>query len=91
MIRPPVIVSMTRIGSTALPAVIDMRLMISAQATAPAAMPIITVREPKRVSSLPPTSAPTTPPRLKAVKPVLATAVPRPAPVRMDGSQEKPR
>ena len=36
-------------------------------------------------------SAPATPPRLKAVRPVLATLVPRPAPVRIAGSHEKPR
>ena len=68
-----------------------MRLMISAQTTAADAMPTIITREPKRVSSRPLTSAPATPPRLNAVRPVLATLVPSPAPVRMAGSQENPR
>ena len=70
---------------------IVMRLSATAPAMAPAVMASIAAREPTRENASPPPMAPTTPPRLNAVMPLLATAGVNPAPVNTDGSQLKPR
>ena len=51
----------------------------------------IAARDPMRDITAPLASAPTTPPRLKAVMPLLATLGPKPAPASTVGSQLKPR
>src|SRR5688572_25482476 len=91
LISPPVIASITRIGSGDDCPVIDMRLMTIDPATAPAVIASIVVRDPNRAITDPPAIAPTTPPRLKSVRPVLAAAALRPALASSDGSQLKPR
>src|SRR6185436_7020301 len=67
------------------------RLSANAPATAPAAIASIVGLDPKRVIRAPPHKAPTTPPRLKTVMPLLASAGPSPAPAMIDGSQLNPR
>ena len=70
-------------------------MVIALRPTAPAigeaAIVNIATREPNRAIATPPSSAPTTPPRLKAVMPVLAVPGSKPAPVSSDVSQLKPR
>ena len=91
MISPPVIVSITRIGSTGC----DASILIALRATAPAAAPAVIVsigtRDPRPPMTTLPASAPTTPPRLKAVMPALAVAGEKPALVSNAVSQPKPR
>src|SRR5215510_4271737 len=87
----PVAVSMPMIGPKAAPALKSIALIIPAPATARPAMTSIETREPNRAMQAPPVSAPTAPPRLKAVMPVLAIDDVKPAPVNSDGTQAKQR
>src|SRR3954447_5445546 len=68
----------------------DMRLNVRAQTTAAAAIDNIDPREPAGAIATPPASAPTTPPRLNAVIPVLADDGVKPAPLRRAVNQLKP-
>src|SRR5690349_15308173 len=86
LIKPPVMPSMTRIGVTGDCGPSAVVLSQNAQPTAATAIDTIVVRDPKCASRRPATSAPATPPRLNAVRPLAATLGPRPAPVRIDGN-----
>ena len=70
-------------------------MVIDASPTAPtmatADIVSIAVFEPSRAIATPPTNAPTTPPRLNAVMPLLAVPGSKPAPVKSVVSQLKPR
>src|SRR5262245_23247695 len=83
--------SITRIHATDVCGVIGVTLNTMAPATAPAVMVSIVIRDPSRAMTMPPEMAPATPPRLKAVRLVLAAAEPSPPAARMDGSQLNPR
>src|ERR1700676_1714978 len=74
LIRPPV---QTSIAKTEKPACapIDMAARTSAPATAPAAIVSIDSRDPRRMMTRAPTIAPTTPPKLNAVRPWLAVPI----------------
>ena len=91
LMRPPVIVSMIMIGASGTSVDSFITLSVIAPAMAPILIVSIAARDPIRDITAPLTSAPTTPPRLKAVMPLLATLEPKPAPASTVGSQLKPR
>src|SRR6185295_18661899 len=84
--RPPVIVN--TIMSSAI-ASDEILIRLSATALAIAQMAIISIagRDPVREMTAPLRRAPSTPPRLKAVMPLLDTRAARPAPAKTVGSQ----
>ena len=85
------IVSTIRIGSTGCDTSMRIRLSAIAPAPAPAVMASIGARDPRPPITMLPASAPTTPPMLNAVMPVLAIDGSKPALVSNAGSQLKPR
>ena len=85
------IVSMIMMGASGASIEIVIRLSVSAPAMAPTFIVSIAARDPMRDITAPLASAPTTPPRLKAVMPLLATPGSKPALARTVGSQLKPR
>src|SRR5207248_5936673 len=89
LMRPPVHACMARTDTTGC-AAIATDASSTAPATAPAAIVSMVSREPSRAMVIAPSIAPTTPPRLYAVKPLLATATLKPAPVNSDGTQVVP-
>ena len=66
---------------------IGMSASTAAPAIAPTDIDNIDGLDPRRAISSPPAIAPATPPRLKAVSPLLAATRPRPAPVSIEGTQ----
>ncbi len=91
LIMLPVSVSIATIGTTPIAGEMVIALSPSAPATATPVIVNIAARDPNRAIASPPSTAPTTPPRLKAVMPVLAVPASKPAPVRSEVSQLKPR
>src|SRR6478752_3680034 len=91
LIRPPRMVSRAMMGHVPVAGVIVIWLNTTAESTAPAAIDNIDTREPTRAIAKPPRSAPTTPPRLNAVIPVLAVEVVNPALLSSDVNQLKPQ
>src|SRR5262249_8232942 len=76
--------------ATADCAPIDTLASSAEPAIAPTAIVSIVIREPNRPIRIAPRIAPTTPPKLNAVSPLLATLAPKPAVVRSDGTQFTP-
>src|SRR5215471_19120817 len=89
LIRPPVHASIARIANVDC-APIETLASSAAPAIAPTDIASIVTRDPSRPMSTAPRIAPTTPPKLKAVRPLLATVAPKPAVVRSDGTQFTP-
>src|SRR5262245_36180040 len=89
LMRPPVHASIARIPNADC-APIDTLASSAAPAIAPPDIVSIVIREPNRPIRIAPRMAPTTPPKLNAVRPLLATPAPKPAVFSSDGTQFTP-
>src|SRR5262249_41857435 len=89
LMRPPVHASIASIANADC-APIDALASSAAPAIAPADIVSIVTRDPTGPIRIAPRIAPTTPPKLNAVRPLLATLAPKPAVVSSDGTQFTP-